>query len=98
MTEGMGHGLEARRLARGIPDRGWGWVPACARTTGGDGFLGVFTGADLNCLRWVTGVGFLPASSRGWDLRQREDGFLPATGMGPRMREDKGRGWGRGRV
>ncbi len=44
-----------------------GWVPACARTTGGGGFL--------------------PASSRGWVLRGRMDG------MGPRMREDNGRGW-----
>ncbi len=45
---------------------GWGWVPASARTTGGDGFPF--------------------ASSRG----QAVSG---GTGMGPRIREDNGRGW-----
>ena len=34
------------------------------------------------------GDGFVPASSRGWDLCGRM-----GTGMGPRMREDNGWGW-----
>ena len=38
--------------------------------------------------RTTGGDGFVPASSRGWALCGRM-----GTGMGPRMREDNGRGW-----
>ena len=86
-----------------------GWVPACARTMGGDGFLlASLRGWDLcgGVRGWVpacastTGGGWVPACARttvgGWILACVFMGVGPVregTGMGPRMREENGWGW-----
>ena len=57
---------------------GWGWVPASARTMEGD--AGVTEGSWDE--RWIV----VPVFPRAGSLR--------GTGMGPRMREDNGKGGG----
>ena len=75
---------------------GWRGVPACARTTGGDGFPASSWGWAL-CGNDGYGDGSPHGEDNGWGwiLACVFAGGLCAggTGMGPRMREDNGRGW-----
>ena len=83
--------------------RGWalrggvrGWVPACARTTGGDGF------SPASSWGWDFAGGYGDGSPHARGQRVGMDSCLRlhgggtcagGTGMGPRMREDNGWGW-----